>query len=410
MPCGVLPMASLALRQARPGRSGTLRVPRLDYGLLAAVAGLLLLGFIMVSSASISIADRQLGQPFYYAIRQAVFLTLGLLTAFLVFRVRMALWSRAGLSCLLLALLLLVLVLVPGVGREVNGATRWISLGLFNLQVSEPAKLLVLVYLAGYLVRHGEEVRTQLSGFLKPMAVLIVASLALLLEPDFGAAVVLLATALGMMFLAGVRWWQFLGLLALAAVTFGILAVSSPYRMQRLTTFLNPWADPFNSGFQLTQSLIAIGRGEFFGAGLGASIQKLFYLPEAHTDFVFAVLAEELGLAGVVVVIGLYAFVVWRAFAIGSVAQQAGEHFSAYLATGIGMWVGLQAFINIGVNMGLLPTKGLTLPLFSYGGSSLVVMCTAFAMLLRIDYETRGSLNRLPTRGPSPKVRKGGGR
>lgn len=394
-------MTSIALRQVRTGRH-----VRLDSVLLFSVAALLVLGFVMVSSASISIADRQLGQPFYYAIRQGIYLVVSVLAGFMVFRVAMANWARAGFACLLLALLLLMLVLVPGVGKEVNGSTRWISLGFFNLQVSEPAKLLVLIYLSGYLVRHGEEVRTQLSGFLKPMAVLLVASVALLLEPDFGAAVVLFTTSLGLMFLAGVRWWQFLGLVGLGATAFAVLAISSPYRMQRLTAFLNPWADPFNSGFQLTQSLIAIGRGEFLGVGLGASIQKLFYLPEAHTDFVFAVMAEELGLIGVLVVIGLYVAIVWRAFAIGAVAQQVREHFSAYLAYGIGMWVGLQAFINIGVNMGVLPTKGLTLPLFSYGGSSLVVMCAAFAILLRIDYETRGSLHRLPTRGPNPRRRK----
>jgi len=398
-------VSSIALRQVRAGGASSGRHLRLDGVLLFSITALLVLGFIMVSSASISIADRQLGQPFYYTIRQGIYLVVSVLAGFMVFRIGMAHWARAGFACLLLALLLLMVVLVPGVGKEVNGSTRWISLGFFNLQVSEPAKLLVLVYLSGYLVRHGEEVRTRLSGFLKPVAVLVVVCLALLLEPDFGAAVVLLTTSLGLMFLAGVRWWQFLGLIGLAGSAFAILAVSSPYRMQRLTAFLNPWADPFNSGFQLTQSLIAIGRGEFLGVGLGASIQKLFYLPEAHTDFVFAVMAEELGLIGVVVVIGLYVAIIWRAFAIGSVAQQINEHFSAYLAYGIGMWVGLQAFINIGVNMGVLPTKGLTLPLFSYGGSSLVVMCAAFAILLRIDYETRGSLHRLPTRGPNPRAR-----
>ncbi|UCC55340.1 MAG: putative lipid II flippase FtsW, partial [Gammaproteobacteria bacterium] len=282
----------------------------------------------------------------------------------------------------------------------------WINTGIFNLQVSEPAKLMILVYLASYLARHGNEVRTRFSGFIKPLVILALAALLLLMEPDFGSAVVLMATAMGMIFIAGVRLWQFSGMLGLAGLSLGGLAVSSPYRMERLTTFLNPWADPFDSGFQLTQSLIAIGRGEWFGVGLGASIQKLFYLPEAHTDFVFAVLAEELGLFGVFMVIALYAVVVWRAFVIAATAEKAGNAFAALLAWGIGIWFGLQAFINMGVNMGLLPTKGLTLPLMSYGGSSMVVMCAAVALLLRIDFETRCTVEGLSASGTARAKRR----
>lgn len=397
-----MPQQSLPRTQA-----GGLRYPRLDYPLLAVVLALLSIGLVMVASASVAIAERALGDPYYYLLRQALYLVLSLVAALLVFGIRMVHWARAGVPVLLLALGLLALVLVPGIGHSVNGATRWIDIGPLNLQVSEPAKLLLFIYLAGYLVRHLEEVRNQLSGFIKPMAVLMVASVLLLLEPDFGATVVLLMTALVMMFLAGVRWWQFAILIGGAGLSLAILAVTSPYRMQRLTTFLDPWADPFNTGFQLTQSLIAIGRGDFFGVGLGASIQKLFYLPEAHTDFVFAVLAEEFGLLGVLVVVGLYAYLVWRAFAIGALAQQCGDYFSSYLAYGIGTWLGLQSFINIGVNMGLLPTKGLTLPLLSYGGSSLLVVCIALAMLIRIDYETRCSVHSLPTHGPTPRQRQG---
>ena len=293
------------------------------------------------------------------------------------------------MALLLTAFALLLLVLVPGVGVEVNGASRWISVGLFRMQVSEPAKLFFIIYLASYLARHGEEVRTQISGFLKPLGLLAIAALLLLLEPDFGATVVLAAIVMGMIFMAGVKLLQFGGMLGLGAVLMAGMAVSSPYRMKRLTTFVDPWADPFDSGFQLTQSLIAIGRGEWFGVGLGASIQKLFYLPEAHTDFVFAVLAEELGLLGVCTVIALYAVLVWRAFVIAAQAVKAENFFASYLAYGIGIWFGLQSFINIGVNMGLLPTKGLTLPLMSYGGSSMVVMCAAVALLFRIDHETR---------------------
>ena len=284
---------------------------------------------------------------------------------------------------------MLLLVLVPGVGVEVNGAARWINAGLFRMQVSEPAKLLFIIYLARYLARHGEEVRSRISGFIKPIGLLAIAALLLLLEPDFGATVVLTATVMGMIFMAGVKLLQFSGLLGGAGLLLASLAVSSPYRMNRLTTFMDPWADPFDSGFQLTQSLIAIGRGEWFGVGLGSSIQKLFYLPEAHTDFVFAVLAEELGLLGVCFVIVVYAVLVWRAFLIAAQAARAENLFAAYLAYGIGIWFGLQSFINIGVNMGLLPTKGLTLPLMSYGGSSMIVMCAAIALLLRVDYETR---------------------
>ncbi|MGB5305250.1 MAG: putative lipid II flippase FtsW [Gammaproteobacteria bacterium] len=391
-------MAASASQATLAGMRGV-RLPRLDYLLLTTVVALAALGVVMVSSASITIADRELGQPLYYAIRQVIYIGCGLAGGLLLFRLRLVLLERAGMLLLLAAFALLLIVLVPGIGVEVNGSARWINAGLFRLQVSEPAKLLFIVYLASYLARHGEEVRTRFSGFVKPLGLLAGAAVLLLLEPDFGATVVLAATAMGMIFMAGVKLWQFTAMLGLAAVSLTGLAVSSPYRMERLTTFLNPWADPYDSGFQLTQALIAIGRGEWLGVGLGASIQKLFYLPEAHTDFVFAVLAEELGLIGVCVVILLYGMLVWRAFQIASQAAQAANLFAAYLAYGIGAWFGLQSFINIGVNMGLLPTKGLTLPLMSYGGSSMVVMCAAVALLLRVDYETRCTAEGLAASG-----------
>ncbi len=382
-------MMGAVISQARPVGSRGVRIPRVDFWLVFSTASLAMLGLVMVSSASVTLADRELGQPFYYAIRQAIYIVSGVLGGVALFRLRLALLERMGVALLLLSLLLLLLVLVPGIGVEVNGATRWINIGLFRLQVSEPAKLLFIVYLASYLARHGEEVRTRIAGFVKPVGLFMLAALLLLLEPDFGATVVLAATVMGMIFMAGVRLVQFGGVLGVGALLLASLAVSSPYRMQRLTTFLDPWADPFNSGFQLTQSLIAIGRGEWFGVGLGASIQKLFYLPEAHTDFVFAVWAEEMGLLGVCIIIMLYATLVWRAFVIAAQAVRADNLFAAYLSYGIGIWFGLQSFINIGVNMGLLPTKGLTLPLMSYGGSSMVVMCAAIALLLRVDHETR---------------------
>ena len=385
--------------QARLVGTGEVRLPRLDYTLLGCTLALALLGLVMVASASITMADRELGHPFYYALRQAVFIGLGGLAGLALFRVRLALLERMGMTLLLGAFLILLLVLVPGVGVKVNGAVRWINAGLFRLQVSEPAKLFFIIYLASYLARHGESVRTRVSGFIKPVGLLAAMALLLLLEPDFGATVVLGATVMGMIFMAGVKIVQFASVLGGAGLLLGGVAVSSSYRMERLKTFLDPWADPFDSGFQLTQSLMAIGRGEWFGVGLGASVQKLFYLPEAHTDFVFAVLAEEFGLLGVCGIIALYSVLVWRAFAIAAQAGQAGNLFAASLAYGIGIWFGLQSFINIGVNMGLLPTKGLTLPLMSYGGSSMIVMCVAAALLLRIDYETRCTCEGLPASG-----------
>jgi len=294
-------------------------------------------------------------------------------------------WNKASPYLLMVGMALLVLVLL--IGKQVNGSLRWIDLGVLNLQPSELMKLFVVIFLAGYLVRRGEEVRTTIMGFLKPMLVLGVIGILLLLEPDFGSGVVIAFTALGMMFLGGVRLWQFGVLIMVMAMALSLLAYSSPYRVERLTSFLNPWADPFDSGFQLTQALIAFGRGEWLGVGLGGSVQKLFYLPEAHTDFLFAVISEELGLIGGLLVIALFAIIVYRAFRIGHFALCHEDRFSGYMAFGIGLLVGFQALINIGVNMGVLPTKGLTLPLMSYGGSSVVATCIACALLLRIAHQ-----------------------
>ena len=372
-----------------------------DQPLAITVATLLVLGLVMMASASITTADRAFGEPFYYLERQLLFVGLGLLAAVPVLRVPLEMWQRFSPLLLALAFTLLILVLLPGLGRQVNGATRWLPLGVFQLQVSEVAKLLTLVYLAGYLVRRNQELRESVWGFLKPMGLLAMICMLLLLEPDFGAAVVLLASALGMMYLAGVRIWQFAALLLATGGVMAALAYFSPYRWARVVSFLNPWEDPFNSGFQLVQSLIAFGRGEWFGVGLGGSVQKLFYLPEAHTDFLLAVLAEELGVVGTVLVIGLFTVLVWRAVLIGARAERVGRFFSAYVAYGIGLWIGIQAFVNVGVNMGVLPTKGLTLPLLSYGGSSMVVTCVSLALLLRIGHETaqRELSEREPRRG-----------
>ncbi len=394
--------------QARLVGAGDVRIPRIDYLLLFSAIALAMLGLVMVASASITMADRELGYPFYYALRQSVYICLGVASGLLLFRLRLAILEHLGMALLLSAFVLLLLVLVPGVGIEVKGAARWINTGLFRLQVSEPAKLCFIIYLASYLARHQEDVHARLSAFLKPVGLLGIVSLLLLAEPDFGSTVVLGATVMGMIFMAGVRLVHFTGVAALAGMLLGGAAVSSSYRMVRLKTFLDPWADPFDNGFQLTQSLMAIGRGEWFGVGLGSSIQKLFYLPEAHTDFVFAVLAEELGLLGVCVIIALYSVLVWRALVIAAQAVRAGNPFASHLAYGIGIWFGLQSFINIGVNMGLLPTKGLTLPLVSYGGSSMIVMCAALALLLRIDYETRCTREGLSVSGIAASKRKRG--
>ena len=389
---------ALDMRKGMPQRRrSTARKSVLDENVPAPVDGMLVitifaligLGLVMVGSSSLAIAERNLGEPFYYLIRQFVFVVGGLGLSLVVLNIPLAWWCRVSPVMFIAGMLVLAAVLVPGVGREVNGATRWLSLGLFNLQPSEFMKLFVIIYLAGYLVRRGDEVRSHVIGFLKPMLLLVVVALLLLLEPDLGASVVIFGTALGMMFLAGVRLWQFAILIGLIGGAGALLILTSPYRLERVTAFLNPWADPFNSGFQLTQSLIAFGRGEWFGVGLGGSIQKLFYLPEAHTDFVFAVLAEELGLLGGLAVVTLFVALVWRAFVIAREAQYYGQFFAAYIAYGVALWIAMQAFINLGVNMGVLPTKGLTLPLMSYGGSSMLATCIAVGLLLRVDIETR---------------------
>lgn len=359
----------------------------IDWWLLGPILTLLSIGLIMVGSASISIADREMQEPFYYLWRQGLYLLVGLFSASVVMRIRIYRWEQLGPALLTFGIFSLLSVLI--VGHEVNGSLRWISFGWIQIQPSEFMKLFVIIFLAGYFVKYADEVRTSLKGFLKPMILLSVIAILLLMEPDFGAAAVIAITALGMMFLGGVRLRQFAVLFVLMAIAFTVVAYSEPYRIERLSCFLNPWADPYDCGFQLTQSLIAFGRGDWVGVGLGSSIQKLFYLPEAHTDFLFAVLAEELGLIGGLLVIFLFALIVWRAFSIGRHAMLIDDRYHGFLAYGLGLHIGLQAYINIGVNMGVLPTKGLTLPLMSYGGSSMLATCVACAMLLRIANEHR---------------------
>jgi cell division protein FtsW len=366
------------------GRGGGLH---LDGVTIALTLGLVLLGLVMVTSASVSIASHESGQPFYYLERQLLLTLLGASCATVLFCIRTELLERAAGALLAAGIVLLVIVLVPGVGHAVNGSRRWLHLAGVNFQVSELARVLVLIYIASYAVRRERELRTSIAGLAKPLGLLMAVSMLLVLEPDFGAATVLFATGFGLLFLAGARLRYVIAMTVLAGSGFALLAVTASYRLRRLTTFLDPWADPYNSGFQLTQSLIAIGRGEWFGVGLGDSVQKLFYLPEAHTDFLFAVLGEELGLAGVLLTLSLFLGLVWRSFRIARFASEAGLKFGSYLAAGFGLWVGIQAFINIGVNMGVLPTKGLTLPLMSYGRSSLVVALAWVGVLLRVYHE-----------------------
>ena len=361
--------------------------PEFDRVILLLYLTLICIGLVMVASASIGIADQQTQDPFFFAKRQFLRIILSLALMLFACKIPLVFWKNNGMVLMLGSIFLLACVLIPGVGHTVNGSTRWLNFGVFTFQVSEIAKLFLIIYLSGYLVRRCEEVQTNTMGFIKPMLILAVASGLLVMEPDFGAAAVLLMTGLGLMFLGGVRFGQFILFVIGTLGIMSLLAVSSPYRLARITSFIDPWADPFNSGFQLTQSLIAIGSGGWFGAGLGGSIQKLFYLPEAHTDFMFAIFAEEFGFVGQVFLIGLFAILAWRCFTIAKMALQKQQAFGAYLAYGVGLLITLQAAINIGVNMGALPTKGLTLPFISYGGNSILSMSFAIGLVLRVYFE-----------------------
>ncbi|MHB1098894.1 MAG: putative lipid II flippase FtsW [Burkholderiales bacterium] len=351
------------------------------------------IGLVMVYSASIAIADAGRhasgGHPAYFLVRQAVFLVLGFLMGAIAFQVPMRTWQKMALYLFAAAAVLLVLVLIPGIGREVNGSRRWLSLFVINLQPSEFMKLCVVIYAADYTVRKAAYMQDLKKGFLPMFLVMFVSGFLLLQEPDFGAFAVITAIAMSALFLGGMNWKLFVGLIGMLLIGFVLLIWTSPYRMKRVVGFMDPWSDPFGKGYQLSHALIAIGRGEWFGVGLGGSVEKLFYLPEAHTDFLLAVIGEELGFAGIAAVIGLFAWLVIRAFSIGRTAASLERYFPALVAQGIGIWLGVQTIINLGVNMGVLPTKGLTLPLLSFGGSGIVSNCIALAMLFRIDFENR---------------------
>lgn len=362
-----------------------------QHALLIAILALAMFGALMIASASMALAEAEYGNPFHYVMRQTFFLAIGCMAALVVYQLPLSVWERYGPHMIILSLICLLLVLVPGIGRSVNGARRWIDFGLFTVQVSELVKLFVIVYLSGYLVRRGYLVQTTFGGFFRPLMLICVAGALLLQEPDFGAAVVIVGTAIIMILVAGVRFSQFLAIITVLGIVGSLLILNTPYRMARMLSFIKPFSPEmvYGDGYQLSQALIAIGTGGLSGVGFGNSIQKLDYLPEPHTDFLFAVLSEELGLIGAVCLILLYSFIVWRSFRLARQADIQGNRFAGFLALGIGAWIGLQAFINIGVNLGLLPTKGITLPLMSYGGSSAVVFLVTFGLLLRVERELR---------------------
>jgi cell division protein FtsW len=363
-----------------------------DQTLIWSAVLLLSLGLVMVYSASIAIAEAGKGTGGYAAhflVRHGAYLVVGLLVSLIAFQVPMLVWQKYSFLLFLLGVLMLILVLIPGIGREVNGSRRWLSLLVVNLQPSEFMKLFAVIYAADYTIRKRAHLDSFRKGFFPMLVVMLVVGLLLLKEPDFGAFVVITAIVMATLFLGGVNMKMFMGLTSILIIGLLALIWIEPYRMQRIVGFMDPWTDPYGKGYQLSHALIAFGRGEWLGVGLGGSVEKLFYLPEAHTDFLLAVIAEELGFIGVAAVVMLFAGLVIRAFVIGRQATMRERHFSALVAQGIGVWLGVQALINMGVNMGILPTKGLTLPLMSFGGSSIVANCIALAVLLRVDWENR---------------------
>ena len=365
------------------------RIIFLDKNLVFSIISLLVLGIIMVASASIPITERMHLAFYYFTLNQIIYVIAGLVLLVITSYIPLKVHETLNIYYLIMSICLLIVILIPGVTRPINGSLRWFFFGSISMQPSEIAKISFILYMAGYMVRRDYQIKNYFSGFVIPMVVLGGVCALLLLEPDFGAACVITITSLGMMFLAGAKFRYFLSLLPLIATSFGILALSSTYRLQRFIAFRDPWADQFNHGYQLVQSLIAFGRGGIFGTGLGNSLQKLLYLPEAHSDFIFAILAEELGLLVAFGTILLFGLLFYRAILIGKQAQNAKLFFASYVAYGVGLWIMLQAIINIGVNVGILPTKGITLPLVSSGGSSMLIVCISLGLLFRVDYEVK---------------------
>lgn len=362
--------------------SSTIDVP-MFYALLI----LLGIGITMMASTTIELGYKDHQDAFYYIKKQMVFLLLGLVCVFALSRIRLVYWEQLGPFLLIVTIALLVMVLIPGIGRTVNGSSRWIAIGPIGLQVSEFAKVAMIVYLSGYIVRHGVNVHKDFKAFINPMVLVAIIAILLMMEPDFGSTVVLTALVFIMLYLGGVRLMPFILSTACSIGVMYLLAKSDPERWSRVTTFWRPFEDPLGDGFQLSQALIAIGSGGLFGEGLGESIQKLFYLPEAHNDFIFAVLAEELGLLGITILLSAYLVFIWRCFSLAHSAQKQNMTFAQHLAYGFGIWFALQATISVGVNMGLLPTKGLSLPFLSVGGSNLLASCIALGLLMRVYIE-----------------------
>ncbi|CAN4275276.1 FtsW Bacterial cell division membrane protein [Methylophilaceae bacterium] len=376
-----------------------INAPSYDEGLLWAVLCLLAISLVMVYSASIAIAEADKGlnhNSSYYLAHQAAFMLVGIVSAFIAFNVPIAWWQKMAPYLFLIGLVLLMLVLIPGIGLKAGGSRRWLKMFVVNPQPSEFMKLFAAIYVADYTVRKAAVMDSFRRGFMPMVGVMVLVGFLLLREPDFGAFAVIAAISISILWLGGINGKIFAGLLTLLPIAIVGLIWSSPYRMQRVIGFMDPWADPYGKGYQLSHALIAFGRGEWFGVGLGASVEKLLYLPEAHTDFLLAVIAEELGFVGVLTVIGLFAWIVIRSFGIAKEAIANERYFSALLAQGLGVWMGVQGIINMGVNIGLLPTKGLTLPLMSFGGTGILVNCVAMAIVLRVDFENRRLQKGLP--------------
>lgn len=360
-----------------------------DRGYVILMVAMYMIGLTMVGSSSMPVAERLFDDPFHFVTRHLIYIGLSIVVAAMTLQVPMSWWQKYSGFLLLLGMVLLLLVLL--IGRSVNGSTRWLALGPITIQAAEPAKLFFFCYLSAYLVRRREEVMQNFKGFVKPLIVFFLLAIMLLAQPDLGTIIVMFVTTFGLLFLAGAKLWQFIGFASVGVVAISLLAVFEPYRWRRITSFLDPWQDPFGSGYQLTQSLMAYGRGEVLGQGLGNSIQKLEYLPEAHTDFVMAILAEEFGFVGITVILALSFILVIKALLLGRKALLKQKYFEGFFAYALGIWMSFQAAVNVGASAGIVPTKGLTMPLISYGGSSMIIMTMAVVVLIRIDHELRMS-------------------
>ncbi len=380
---------NLTSRQANKTTSNSYFIVGVDFWLMVSASCLIAIGIIMVASSSFAIAEKYNHDAFYYLKRHVVFIGIGMLLSTIILAMKTDWMQKLSRLLIVIAIILLILVLVPGIGVKINGAQRWINLGFTRFQVVEAVKLAMIVYLAGYIVRHKEGVQNKFFGVIKPLLIAVMLAALLLIQPDFGSAVLLLVITLFMVYIAGARYRDLTILGVVSTSSMALIAIAEPYRVQRLISFQNPWADPFNGGFQLVQALIAIGSGKFLGNGIGGSVQKLFYLPEAHTDFIFSVYAEEMGFIGVLFLIAMYLILIMRIFAISKEAFKNGKEFASFACSGIAVWIALQAFLSMGVNLGLLPTKGLTLPFISSGGSAILMNLLSLAIVMRVSYENR---------------------